>query len=68
MAIELDTTRIASQTTAATTQNDAPVMQEAKLTPVLGGENVKVTSGTMSDLEKLVARLKAETERPTTPR
>ena len=62
MAIELDTTRIASQTTAATTQNDAPVMQEAKLTPVLGGENVKVTSGTMSDLEKLVARLKAETD------
>ncbi|MBO7686674.1 MAG: hypothetical protein J6V72_09830 [Kiritimatiellae bacterium] len=62
MAIELDTTRIASRTTAATTQNDAPVMQEAKLTPVLGGENVKVTSGTMSDLEKLVARLKAETD------
>ena len=62
MAIELDTTRIASQTTAATTQNDAPVMQEAKLPPVLGGENVKVTSGTMSDLEKLVARLKAETD------
>ena len=62
MAIELDTTRIASRTTAATTQNDAPVMQEAKLTPVLGGENVNVTSGTMSDLEKLVARLKAETD------
>ena len=62
MAIELDTTRIASQTTAATTQNDAPAMQESKLTPVLGGENVKVTSGTMSDLEKLVARLKAETD------
>ena len=62
MAIELDTTRIASQTTAATTQNDAPVMQEAKLTPVLGGENVKVTSGAMSDLEKLVAQLKAETD------
>ena len=62
MAIELDTTRIASQTTAATMQNEAPVAQGAKLTPVLGGENVKVTSGAMSDLEKLVARLKAETD------
>ena len=61
MAIELDTTRIASQITAATTQNDAPAMQGAELTPVLGGENVRVTSGKMTDLEKLVARLKAET-------
>jgi len=62
MAIELDTTRIASQTMAAMTQNDAPATQGAKLTPVLGGENVKVTSGAMSDLEKLVAQLKSETD------
>lgn len=62
MAIQLDTTRIASQITAATTQNDAPAMQGAELTPVLGGENVKVTSGVMTDLEKLVARLKNESE------
>ena len=62
MAIELDTTRIASQTTTAATQNNAPALQEAKLTPVLGGENVKVTSGAMSDLEKLVAQLKNETD------
>ena len=61
MAIELDTTRIASQTTATATQNDAPAMQEAKLTPVLHGESVRVRSGAMSDLEKLVAQLKNET-------
>lgn len=30
--------------------------------PVLGGENVKVTSGAISDLEKLVAQLKNESE------
>ena len=67
MAIELDTTRIASQTTAAATQNDAPALQEAKLAPVLGGENVKVTSGAMSDLEKLVAQLKNETDEQVVP-
>ena len=62
MAIELDTTRIAAQTTAAAAQNNAPATQEAKTTPVLGGESLTVTSAVLSDLEKLVARLKTETD------
>lgn len=62
MAIELDTTRIAAQTPAIATQNEAPAAQTEKSTSVLGGENLKVTSGAMSDLEKLVARLKTETD------
>ena len=61
MAIELDTSRIATQTTATATQNDAPATQEAKTTPILGGKNVTVVSGAMTDLEKLVATLKNET-------
>lgn len=36
--------------------------QGAKLGPILSGESLKVTSGAMSDLEKLVARLKNESE------
>ena len=37
--------------------------QTAKTTaPILGGESVKVTDGSMTDLEKLVARLKNESE------
>ena len=61
MAIELDTSRIATQTAATATQNDAPATQEAKTTPILGGKNVTVVSGAMTDLEKLVATLKNET-------
>jgi chromosome segregation ATPase len=38
-------------------------LQAAKTTaPILGGESLKVTSAAMSDLEKLVARLKSESE------
>ena len=62
MAIEFGTTRIAAQTTAAATQSNAPAEGKAKTTPVLGGESLTVTSGAMSDLEKLVARLKNENE------
>ena len=62
MAIELDTTRIAAQTTSVAAQNDAPAMQESKTTPILGGKSLKVSSGAMSDLEKLVAQLKTETD------
>ena len=36
--------------------------QSAKTTPVLGGESLKVTSAIMSDLEKLVAQLKNESD------
>ena len=38
------------------------VQQDKQLQPLLGGENVKVSSGAMSDLEKLVARLRSEDE------
>jgi len=62
MAIELDTSRIATQTTATAMQNDAPAMQEAKASPILGGKNVTVVSGAVTDLEALVARLKNETD------
>lgn len=62
MAIQLDTTRIAAQTPAATTQTDVTSAQTEKTPPLLGGENLTVTSGAMSDLEKLVARLKNETD------
>ena len=62
MAIEFGTTRIAAQTTAAATQSNAPAEGKAKTTPVLGGESLTVMSGAMSDLEKLVARLKNENE------
>ena len=62
MAIEFGTTRIAAQTAAAAAQGNVPAEQNAKLGPVLGGESLTVTSGAMSDLEKLVARLKNENE------
>ena len=63
MAIELNTNKIAT-TVAGDTKltEDQGAAQGAKLGAVLGGENVKVTSGAMSDLEKLVARLKNETD------
>ena len=62
MAIELDTTRIAAQTAALAAQTDTPAAQTGKTSPILGGENLTVTSGAMSDLEKLVAKLKNENE------
>ena len=62
MAIELDTTRISAQTAALAAQTDAPASQAGKTAPILGGENLTVTSGAMSDLEKLVAKLKNENE------
>ena len=62
MAIELDTTRIAAQTAALAAQTDAPAAQAGKTAPILGGENLTVTSGAMSDLEKLVAKIKNENE------
>ncbi len=37
------------------------VQQDKQVAPVLDGENVRVLSGSMSDLEKLVAQLKNET-------
>ena len=63
MAIELNTNKVAT-TVAGDTKltEDQGAAQGTKLGAVLGGENVKVTSGAMSDLEKLVARLKNETD------
>ena len=60
MAIQLDTSRIAAQTTATTTQGDIAAPLAEKSAPVLGGENLKVTSAARTDLEKLVAQLKNE--------
>ena len=51
---------VAMQGTA--TEEKPLVQQEKQVAPLLGGENVKVSSGAMSDLEKLVARLKNESE------
>lgn len=62
MAIELDITKIATQIPTAATQDDAPATQEKKAAPVLGGASLTVSSGAMSDLESLVARLKNETD------
>jgi len=52
---------------AAATRTDVadgqvPVNSGNNPEPILGGENVKVTSGIKTDLEKLVARLKNESE------
>jgi len=51
---------VAAQGTAA---NEQPsVLQEKQVAPLLGGDNVRVSSGALTDLEKLVARLKSEDE------
>ena len=63
MAIELNINKVA--TTVAgdmKLSEDQGAAQGAKLGAVLGGENVTVTSGMMTDLEKLVAQLKNENE------
>ena len=63
MAIELNTSKVATQVAGETRLTEGQVASEgAKLGPILGGESLKVTSGAMSDLEKLVARLKNETD------
>ena len=62
MAIQLDATRIAAQTTATAAQGDIAAPLTAKTAPILGGENVTVTSAATTDLEKLVASLKNESE------
>ena len=54
------TAAVAAQGAAAGEQ--APVQTEKQVAPLLGGENVKVTSVSTSFLEKLVARLKNESE------
>lgn len=61
--IQLETPRVGAQGAAAATQSETLLAPKAETTaPVLGGENLTVTSAAMSDLEKLVARLKTESE------
>ena len=63
MAIELNINKPATTLVGdAKLSEDQGAAQSQKLGSVLGGENVKVTSGAMSDLEKLVARLKNESD------
>ena len=63
MAIELNINKVATAAAGdAKLSEDLGAAQGAKLGAVLGGENVKVTSGAMTDLEKLVAQLKNENE------
>jgi len=65
MAIELDTTKSAAQLAAATTEEAtaAKMTTAQKLTALLSGDSVKVTDGSMTDLEALVARLKNDQEK-----
>lgn len=52
---------------AGTEANEQPgVLQEKQVAPLLGGENVRVSSGSMTDLEKLVARIKIEDDKTRT--
>lgn len=62
MAIQLDTSRIAAQTASTAAQADIAAPLPEKAAPILGGENLKVTSAAATDLEKLVAQLKNENE------
>ena len=63
MAIELNINKAATTVAGDTTlAENLGAAQGTKLGAVLGGENVKVTSGAMSDLEKLVAQLKNESD------
>jgi chromosome segregation ATPase len=62
MAIEIDTSRVATQTAALATQTNAPAEQGTTVAPLLGGKSLTVSSGAMSDLDKLVAKIKNENE------
>ena len=63
MAIELNTQKLATTVAGDTRLNAGQdVAEGAKLGPILDGASLKVTSGAMSDLEKLVAQLKNETD------
>ena len=63
MAIELTINQYATAVVGDTKlTEDQDVAQGAELGPILGGASLTVTSGATSDLEKLVARLKNETD------
>jgi len=63
MAIELNIQKLATAVAGgAELPEGQGAVQGSAPGPILGGESVKVTSGVMTDLEKLVARLKSETD------
>ena len=62
MAVELNINKAVASGDLSVAQDNAPAAQTAKDAPVLAGASLRVTSGAMTDLEKLVARLKNETE------
>ena len=62
MAIEINVNKAATTVDMSVAQDNAPAAQGAKETPILGGESLTVTSGATTDLEKLVAQLKNESE------
>ena len=63
MAIELNINNVTTVVTdGAELSKDQGAVKSKKLGSVLGGANVTVTSGAMSDLEKLVAQLKNATD------
>lgn len=65
MAIELNVDRLnaGSASTLGDVATGAGEVAGKALTALLGGDSVKVTSGAVTDLEALVARLKSESER-----
>lgn len=61
MAIELNINKISTTITGQTDIGSGQGLTQPKqVASLLGGESLKVTSGAMSDLEKLVAQLKNE--------
>jgi len=65
MAIELNVDRLnaGSASTLGDVATGAGEVAGKALTALLGGDSVKVTSGAMTDLEALVAKLKSDSER-----
>ena len=62
MAIEINVNKATTTVDMSVAQDNAPAAQSAKETPILGGDSLTVTSGATTDLEKLVAQLKNESE------
>jgi len=62
MAIEINVNKAATTVDMSVAQDNAPAAQGAKETPILGGKSLTVTNVATTDLEKLVAQLKNESE------
>ena len=62
MAIEINVNKAATTVDMSVAQENAPAAQSAKETPILGGKSLTVTNVATTDLEKLVAQLKNESE------